>query len=144
MSANPPPPNPAPQSHAPQSHAPQMHAPLDDVLKPLKRAPMLRRINGIGYTLAGAYREPTVAGAYYKQTIFTIFFFPVAWGRIYLVKDAGNRSWSLFGAIRGGDFIRRFGWRGYGRLKAAILLETAVFFVVGAGLLVLLAVFLHR
>src|SRR5580698_8697214 len=139
MSADHTPPNPATPGPATSGHAP-----LGDALKPIKRAPMLRRINGIGYTLAGGLREPTLAGAYYKQTVFTIFFFPVAWGRIYLVKDAGNRSWSIFGSIRGGDFIQRFGWGGYGRLKASILLETAVYFVVGAGLLVLLAVFLHR
>jgi hypothetical protein len=133
-------PDPAPSNPA----TPASHAPLGDLLKPLKRAPMLRRINGIGYTLAGAFNEPTVAGAYYKQTIFTIFFFPVAWGRIYLVKSTGNRSWSMFGSLRGGDFIRRFGWGGYARLKATILLESLLFFVFGAGLLVLLAVVLHR
>jgi hypothetical protein len=124
--------------------APPNHPPLGDLLRPIKHAPLLRRMNGIGLTLAGVYREPTIAGAYYKQSVFTVLFFPVAWGAIYLVKSTGNRSWSMYGTVRGGDFIRRFGWGGYCRLKASILLETAVYFVFGAGLLVLLWLFLHR
>ena len=101
-------------------------------LQAIGNPPVMRRVNGIGPSIAGGFDEPLAPGYFYKQFVFTFLYFPIFLGVIYLVS--GNRDgYSFAGKIPFPMFLRRFGFGGYLKLLFTVLLE-------GCGLLIVLLV----
>ena len=70
----------------------------------------LWRLNGIGTTLVGRLDDPEIAPYYYKQFAFTVFFFPVYFGRFYVVQRSRKiRGWQVAGWLSGAEIDELYG-----------------------------------
>jgi len=84
---------------------------LDDVLHRVFKAPKLIRINGFGKILRGEYLDVRLFPLFYAVEIFTFFWIPLIFGRIFLVS--GDK---FYAEIHTKDFKAIYGWRGYFKL----------------------------
>jgi hypothetical protein len=95
-------------------------------IQPISGPPMLRRINGVGTTIGGALRDPSIAPWFYKQLVVTVIFVPVLFGHIYVVREAKGQGWHFGGRVSGAEFARAYGWAGYVRFKLTVLAEVLI------------------
>ena len=93
-------------------------------------APTMRRVNGIGPSIAGGFSEPLAPGYFYKQFVLTFIYVPVFLGFIYLVRGSREEGYQFAGRIKFGHFVRRFGFPAYLRFLCSVFLESAGLLVV--------------
>ncbi len=86
-------------------------------LEPLKKAPTMSTVNGIGTKLYGE-SEREADGTYVSTLFFCFFFIPIVPIAQYLVKPAGGRKWSFYGKVPASSTVRR--WRQAVALGAAL------------------------
>jgi hypothetical protein len=80
------------------------------------------RLNGIGTTVMGALRDPSISPWYFKQYAFTVLLIPIWMGRFYLVKDTKKRrTWRFAGWLSGAEIIKRYGAGAYWGFKLRAL-----------------------
>lgn len=84
--------------------------PLASVRAALKptAGPTLWRMNGVGSTMLGSFADPRVLPAYFSMLWLTVLFIPIAPLGVYLVRDAGPRSFQFLGRIDATDFGRLY------------------------------------
>jgi hypothetical protein len=110
-------------------------------LKPVKKAPVLHRINGCGTTMLGRYTDTRLMPAFYSLRYFTFFGVPLVPLGVYLVSHpvtANGKpylySFSFHAKIRMVDFARTYR-SGLAKLFASALFEAAVGIALGIALL---------
>lgn len=68
-------------------------------LTPIKHAPSLHTINGIGTVLYGRRNEHQASDTYVATLYFTILFVPLLPLRCYRVRQVGQGQWRFFGSV---------------------------------------------
>lgn len=63
--------------------------------EPIRKAPGMSTVNGIGMRLSGAQDRDPQDGSYISTLFFTLLFIPIWPVRQYLVSDAGRGAWSF-------------------------------------------------
>jgi tetratricopeptide (TPR) repeat protein len=75
-------------------------------MRPVKKAPTLYRMNGIGVTVFGKRDVDTETGTYVKTYCICLLFIPIIALGAYRVADAGNGGWYFLGKERLSYFAR--------------------------------------
>lgn len=112
-------------------------AQLQRIMQPIRSAPALFRINGVGPTLLGELRYPYVEPYYIAMQFFTFFFIPLFPLGFYVVKDGGGNSYVFIGKIRYADLRDYAGPEGMRSLWLSLLRQPSVW--LGMVLLVIIA-----
>ena len=79
-------------------------------MKPVKAAPTLRTVNGIGCRLSGRLLIPDVDTAYISILWLVVFFIPIIPIRIFVVSSAG-RTYRLHGSLKLRNVLDAYGTR---------------------------------
>ncbi len=110
-------------------------------LKPTS-GPTLWRMNGVGSTMLGSFADPRVLPAYFSMLWLTVLFIPVAPLGIYLVREAGPRSFQFLGRIDAVPFGRLYPGK-LPRLVLSALGHAAAMFVCVVVALVVITIIFH-
>jgi len=116
-------------------------ASVQAALKPTS-APTLWRMNGIGSTMLGSFADPRVLPAYFSMLWLTVLFIPLVPLGVYLVRDAGPRSFQFLGRIDATDFSRLYPGK-LPRLVLSALGHAAAMFVCVVVALVVITMIFH-
>jgi hypothetical protein len=102
---------------------------LKDVLERIEEAPTLWRLNGVGTTMLGSYRDPNLPpSCYFSVLFFTLLFVPVIPIKIYLISPAAAGRMKFHGKIGFRSFAAVYP-RGLRYLLLSSITEAAAFIV---------------
>lgn len=98
------------------------------MVSPVSQPPVLRRMNGFGFTVVGRFYDKRVAPAYFTLYAFFALWIPVLPLLVYIVTyEAGG--YRFHGKLSIAEFQRKYGIRATATLFASAIVESALIIV---------------